>query len=73
MPKVIPTIRATLTSSMYASSFSETTQTRIGSNESGRRKRLSLWFERDLRDLHPRDMIDIQSFLRIEGSDEYPD
>ena len=28
---------------------------------------------RDLRDLHPRDMIDIQSFLWVQGSDEYPD
>ena len=28
---------------------------------------------RDLRELRPRDMIDIQSFLWIQGSDEYPD
>jgi hypothetical protein len=28
---------------------------------------------RDLRDLRPRDMIDIQSFLWVQGSDEYPD
>lgn len=27
----------------------------------------------DLRDLHPRDMIDLQSFLWVLGSDEYPD
>jgi hypothetical protein len=27
---------------------------------------------RDLRDLRPRDMIDIQSFLWVQGSDEYP-
>lgn len=27
---------------------------------------------RDLRDLHPRDMIDIQSFLCVQGSDDYP-
>lgn len=27
----------------------------------------------DLRDLRPRDLIDIQSFLWIQGSDEYPD
>jgi hypothetical protein len=27
---------------------------------------------RDLGDLRPRDMIDIQSFLWIQGSDEYP-
>lgn len=27
----------------------------------------------DLRDLRPREMIDIQSFLWIQGSDEYPD
>ena len=26
----------------------------------------------DLRDLKPRDMIDIQSFLWVQGSDEYP-
>jgi hypothetical protein len=28
---------------------------------------------RDLRDLQPRDMIDIQSFIWVQGSDEYPD
>jgi hypothetical protein len=28
---------------------------------------------RDLGDLRPRDMIDIQSFLWVQGSDEYPD
>jgi hypothetical protein len=27
--------------------------------------------KRDLRDLHPRDMIDIQSFLWVQGSSEY--
>lgn len=27
---------------------------------------------RDLRDLRPRDMIDIQSFVWVQGSDEYP-
>ena len=27
----------------------------------------------DVRDLRPRDMIDIQSFLWVQGSDEYPD
>ena len=27
----------------------------------------------DLRELRPRDMIDIQSFLWVQGSDEYPD
>lgn len=27
---------------------------------------------RDLRDLKPRDMIDIQSFIWVQGSDEYP-
>ena len=27
---------------------------------------------RDISDLHPRDMIDMQSFLWIQGSDEYP-
>lgn len=26
---------------------------------------------RDLRDLKPRDMIDVQSFLWVQGSDEY--
>jgi len=28
---------------------------------------------RDIRDLRPRDMIDLQSFLWVQGSDEYPD
>jgi hypothetical protein len=28
---------------------------------------------RDVRDLNPRDMIDIQSFVWVQGSDEYPD
>ncbi len=28
---------------------------------------------RDLRDLRPRDLIDIQSFLWVQGSDEYPE
>jgi hypothetical protein len=28
---------------------------------------------RDLSDLRPRDMIDLQSFLWVQGSDEYPD
>jgi len=27
----------------------------------------------DLRDLRPRDMVDLQSFLWVQGSDEYPD
>lgn len=27
---------------------------------------------RDLRDLRPCDMIDIQSFIWVQGSDEYP-
>lgn len=27
---------------------------------------------RDLRDLRPRDMIDIQSYVWVQGSDEYP-
>jgi len=26
---------------------------------------------RDLKDLRPRDMIDLQSFLWVQGSDEY--
>jgi hypothetical protein len=34
--------------------------------------RLSRAVRKDLRDLHPRDMIDIQSFLWVQGSDEYP-
>jgi hypothetical protein len=28
---------------------------------------------RDIRDLKPRDMINLQSFLWVQGSDEYPD
>jgi len=28
---------------------------------------------RDLHDLRPRDMIDLQSFIWVQGSDEYPD
>jgi hypothetical protein len=28
---------------------------------------------RDMRDLRPRDMIDLQSFIWVQGSDEYPD
>jgi hypothetical protein len=28
---------------------------------------------KNLRDLHPRDLIDLQSFLWVQGSDEYPD
>ena len=28
---------------------------------------------RDISDLRPRDMIDMQSFLWVQGSDEYPD
>jgi hypothetical protein len=35
--------------------------------------RLARALRKDLRDLHPRDMIDIQSFLWVQGSDEYPD
>lgn len=27
----------------------------------------------DIDDLRPRDMIDMQSFLWVQGSDEYPD
>jgi hypothetical protein len=29
--------------------------------------------QKNLRDLHPRDLIDLQSFLWVQGSDEYPD
>ena len=35
--------------------------------------RLSRAVRKALRDLHPREMIDIQSFLWVQGSDEYPD
>ncbi len=34
---------------------------------------LSRTLERELRDLRPRDLIDLQSFLWVQGSDEYPD
>jgi hypothetical protein len=34
--------------------------------------RLARAVRKDLRDLHPRNMIDIQSFLWVQGSDEYP-
>lgn len=34
---------------------------------------LAATLRRDLRDLRPRDMIDLQSFLWVQGSDEYPD
>ena len=34
---------------------------------------LAATIRRDLRDLRPRDMIDLQSFLWVLGSDEYPD
>ena len=32
---------------------------------------LAAVIRRDLRDLSPRDMIDLQSFIRVQGSDEY--
>jgi hypothetical protein len=35
--------------------------------------RLSRAVRKELRDLRPRDMIDVQSFLWVQGSDEYPD
>jgi len=35
--------------------------------------RLARAVRKDLPGLHPRDMIDIQSFLWVQGSDEYPD
>jgi hypothetical protein len=35
--------------------------------------RVSRAVRNDLRELHPRDLIDIQSFLWVQGSDEYPD
>jgi hypothetical protein len=35
--------------------------------------RLARAVRKDLPDLHPHDMIDIQSFLWVQGSDEYPD
>ncbi len=34
---------------------------------------LAATLRRDLRDLGPRDMIDLQSFLWVQGSDEHPD
>ena len=35
--------------------------------------RFARTIRRDLRDLRPRDMIDLQSFMWVQGSDEYPD
>ena len=35
--------------------------------------RLARAVRKNLRDLRPRDMIDLQSFLWVQGSDEYPD
>jgi hypothetical protein len=35
--------------------------------------RLARTVRRNLRELHPRDMIDLQSFLWVQGSDEYPE
>jgi hypothetical protein len=35
--------------------------------------KLAQGLKRELSDLGPRDMIDIQSFLWVQGSDEYPD
>jgi hypothetical protein len=35
--------------------------------------RFSQTVRRDLHDLRPRDMIDLQSFIWVQGSDEYPD
>jgi hypothetical protein len=32
---------------------------------------LATWVKRDLKDLGPRDMIDLQSFLWVQGSEEY--
>jgi hypothetical protein len=34
---------------------------------------LAALVRRDLKDLRPRDMIDVQSFLWVQGSDEYAD
>ena len=34
-------------------------------------KYLARAVRRDLKSLHPRDMIDVQSFLWVQGSDEY--
>ena len=39
----------------------------------GRLLDLVQWVRRDLSDLRPRDMIDLQSFLWVQASDEYPD
>ena len=33
--------------------------------------RLAAVIRRDLRDLRPRDQIDVQSFIWVQGSDEY--
>ena len=35
--------------------------------------RFTRQLQSDLSDLKPRDMIDLQSFLWVQGSDEYPD
>ena len=35
--------------------------------------RLARAVRKNLRDLRPRDMIDLQSFLWVQGSEEYPD
>ena len=35
--------------------------------------RFAAVIRRDLRDLRPRDMIDIQSFIWVQGSEEYPE
>jgi threonine dehydrogenase-like Zn-dependent dehydrogenase len=34
--------------------------------------RLARVVRKNVRDLHPRDMIDLQSFVWVQGSDEYP-
>jgi hypothetical protein len=41
--------------------------------ETSKSSRVCLQGSADLRDMHPRDMIDIQGFLWVQGSDEYPD
>jgi hypothetical protein len=37
----------------------------------GRHAEMAETVRRDVRDLRPRDMIDLQSFIWVQGSDEY--
>lgn len=47
-------------------------QSRPGWEPYGELLRLARAVRKNLRALHPRDMIDLQSFLWVQGSDEYP-